>query len=53
MMEESGRFLKKAAQNFFLCRAMGVVGDKPMPQHKKVFLLLFVHKKKPSFLLSL
>jgi hypothetical protein len=27
---------------------MGVVADKAHAQHKKVFLLLFVHKKKPS-----
>jgi hypothetical protein len=41
--------LKKAAQELLLCWAMGCVGDKPTAQHKKVFLLLFVHKKKPSF----
>jgi hypothetical protein len=46
--EKSGRFLKKAAQKLFLCWAAGVVGDKPMAQIHKVFLLLFVHKKKPS-----
>jgi hypothetical protein len=40
--------LKKAAQKLLLCWAMGVVGDKPTAQHKKVFLLLFAHKKKPS-----
>jgi hypothetical protein len=27
-VEESGRFLKKAAQKLLLCWAMGVVGDK-------------------------
>jgi hypothetical protein len=31
---------------------MGVVGDKPMTQHQKVFLLLFVHKKKPILSLA-
>jgi hypothetical protein len=40
--------LKKAAQKLLLCWAMGVVGDEPMAQINKVFLLLFVHKKKPS-----
>jgi hypothetical protein len=47
--EGSGRFLKKAAQKLLLCWGMGNVATTPMPQHKKVFLLLFVHKKKPSF----
>jgi hypothetical protein len=49
---KSGRFLKKAAQKLLLCWAGGHVGDKPMTQHKKVFLLLFVHKKKPSLRLQ-
>jgi hypothetical protein len=44
--------LKKAAQkllkNFFCAGGMGNVGSTPPAQHKKVFLLLFVHKKKPS-----
>jgi hypothetical protein len=43
----SGRFLKKAAQKLLLCWVMGFVADKPMAQIHKVFLLLFVHKKKP------
>jgi hypothetical protein len=43
--KESGRFLKKAAQKFLLCWAMGVVGDTAHDQIHKVFLLLFVHKK--------
>jgi hypothetical protein len=45
----NGRFLKKAAQKLLfalghrLCRR-----QRPWPSIKKVFLLLFVHKKKPS-----
>jgi hypothetical protein len=31
---------------------MGVVASTPMTQINKVFLLLFVHKKKPSLRLS-
>jgi hypothetical protein len=31
---------------------MGYVGDNAQAQHKKVFLLLFVHKKKPSLPLA-
>jgi hypothetical protein len=53
MREVSGRFLKKAAQKFLLRWGMGLSPITPMTQHNKVFLLLFVHKKKPSFLLSL
>ncbi|HEY1855842.1 hypothetical protein [Acidocella sp.] len=49
MIEESGRFLKKAAQKFLLRSAMGVSPTAPMAQIIEVFLLLFVHKKKPSF----
>jgi hypothetical protein len=44
--QESGRFLKKAAQKLLLCWAMGVSPTAPMAQINKVFLLLFVHKKK-------
>jgi hypothetical protein len=47
-IEERCRFLKKAAQKLLLCWAIGFVGDKPMAQHIEVFLLFFVHKKKPS-----
>jgi hypothetical protein len=40
--------LKKAAQKFLLRWAMGAVADGAHGKHKiKVFLLLFVHKKKP------
>jgi hypothetical protein len=46
--EGSGRFLKKAAQKRLLCRGMGCVGDNAHATVYKVFLLLFVHKKKPS-----
>ncbi len=35
--EESGRFLKKAAQKLFLCWAMGVVGDKAHGPQKVAF----------------
>jgi hypothetical protein len=42
----SGRFLKKVAQKLLLAWASGV-GASTAPS-KKVFLLLFVHKKKPS-----
>jgi hypothetical protein len=47
-IKESGRFLKKAAQKLLLCWAVGVVLTVPIAQHHKVFLLPFVHKKKPS-----
>jgi hypothetical protein len=41
--EESGRFLKKAAQKLFSNWACG--GETGTAQMSKVFLLLFVHKK--------
>jgi hypothetical protein len=45
--EESRRFLKKAPQKLLLCWVMGCVDDNAHGPHKiKVFLLLFVHKKK-------
>jgi hypothetical protein len=44
--KESRRFLKKAAQKPLLAWACGV--EISTPQTNKVFLLLFVHKKKPS-----
>jgi hypothetical protein len=38
--------LKKAAQKLLLCWAMGIIGDNAHgPGAKRVFLLLFVHKK--------
>jgi hypothetical protein len=40
--------LKKAAQKLLFRWAMGLSQTTPLAQHKKVFLLLFVHKKKPS-----
>ncbi|HTJ88849.1 MAG TPA: hypothetical protein VL356_01535 [Acidocella sp.] len=43
--KESGRFLKKAAQKLLLLWACGI--ETSTAQIKKVFLLLFVHKKKP------
>jgi hypothetical protein len=42
--EGSGRFLKKAAQKLLLNWAGGVFTS--TAQNNKVFLLLFVHKKK-------
>ncbi|HTJ89327.1 MAG TPA: hypothetical protein VL356_04010 [Acidocella sp.] len=44
--KESGRFLKKAAQKLLLLWASG--SETSTAQVNKVFLLLFVHKKKPS-----
>jgi hypothetical protein len=44
--EGSSRFLKKAAQKLLLLWARGVTTS--TAQISKVFLLLFVHKKKPS-----
>jgi hypothetical protein len=41
--EESGRFLKEAAQKLLLNWARGA--DTAWAQNNKVFLLLFVHKK--------
>jgi hypothetical protein len=43
--EESGRFLKKAAQKLYSAGSWAVAPTQPMTQHNKVFLLLFVHKK--------
>jgi hypothetical protein len=43
--QENGRFLKKAAQKFCLLGACGA--ETRTAQMNKVFLLLFVHKKKP------
>jgi hypothetical protein len=42
---ERSRFLKKAAQKLLLSWARGV--ETSTAQIKEVFLLLFVHKKKP------
>jgi hypothetical protein len=42
-------FCKKAAQKTFVMLAMGTMTPTPMSQHIKVFLLLFVHKKKCLF----
>jgi hypothetical protein len=43
--------LKKAAQKLLVRWVMGVVTDNAHdPGAKRVFLLLFVHKKKPSSL---
>jgi hypothetical protein len=45
--EESSRFLKKAAQKLFrYAGPWALSAPPPMTQHNKVFLLLFVHKKK-------
>jgi len=43
--QKSSRFLKKAAQKLLLLWARG--SETSTPQINKVFLLLFVHKKKP------
>jgi hypothetical protein len=45
-MKESGRLLKKAAQKLLFACARG--GETGTAQMTEVFLLLFVHKKKPS-----
>jgi hypothetical protein len=42
----SSRFLKKAAQKLLFLWACG--SETSTAQFNKVFLLLFVHKKKPS-----
>jgi 3-hydroxyacyl-CoA dehydrogenase len=44
-VEESGRFLKKAAQKFLLCWAMGLSPTKPIAQHKKVFCFFLFAKR--------
>jgi hypothetical protein len=44
--KESGRFLKKVAQKLLSAWARGV--ETSTAQTNKVFLLLFVHKKKHS-----
>jgi hypothetical protein len=44
MIKGSGRFLKKAAQKLMLICALG--SETSTAQINKVFLLLFVHKKK-------
>jgi hypothetical protein len=44
--KRSSRFLKKAAQKRLLIWACGA--ETSAAQFKRVFLLLFVHKKKPS-----
>jgi hypothetical protein len=41
--------LKKAAQKLLLCWAVGGVGNEPMAQHNKVFLLLCSQKEAFSF----
>jgi hypothetical protein len=52
--EESGRFLKKAAQKLFATLGHSrCQRQSPWPSINKVFLLLFVHKKKPSPSLAL
>jgi hypothetical protein len=44
--QESGRFLKKAAQKFLFYAGLWALSPvQPIAQHNKVFLLLFVHKK--------
>ena len=49
-MKESGRLLKKAAQKLLFMLGHGHVSPTtPKAQINKVFLLLFVHKKKSSF----
>jgi hypothetical protein len=46
--EKSGRFLKKAAQKLLVMLGHGrCQRQRPWPSINKVFLLLFVHKKKP------
>jgi hypothetical protein len=48
--KESGRFLKKAVQKLLFMLGHGRCRrQRPWPSINKVFLLLFVHKKK-SFL---
>ncbi|HEY1856242.1 hypothetical protein [Acidocella sp.] len=52
MAEESSRFLEKSgAKTFAPLEPWALSATKPMTQSNKVFLLLFVHKKK-SFLSS-
>jgi hypothetical protein len=49
ILEESGRFLKKAAQKLLIPLGHGrCQRQRPWPSINKVFLLLFVHKKKSS-----
>ena len=48
--EESGRFLKKAAQKLF---TLGLAMSATSPDPANKFLLLFVHKKKPCLRFSL
>jgi hypothetical protein len=43
---------EKRRKNFLFRWAMSIAPTKLMAQHKKVFLLLFVHKKKPSLSLA-
>jgi hypothetical protein len=42
-------FRKSGAKIFVYAGAWALSATKPMDQVNKVFLLLFVHKKKPSF----
>jgi hypothetical protein len=50
---ESSRFLKKAAQKLLTMPGHGLYRrQRPWPGINKVFLLLFVHKKKFSFSLQ-
>jgi hypothetical protein len=44
--------LKKAAQKLFYAGPWALSPMQPKAQHKKVFLLLFVHKKKPFLSLA-
>jgi hypothetical protein len=41
-------FKKKRRKNFFYAGPWALSPTLPMAQHIEVFLLLFVHKKKPS-----
>jgi hypothetical protein len=41
-------FEKKRRKNFFYAGPGALSATQPIAQHNKVFLLLFVHKKKPS-----
>jgi hypothetical protein len=52
--KESSRFLKKAAQKLLAMLGHGrCQRQSPWPSINKVFLLLFVHKKKSSPLMAL
>jgi hypothetical protein len=47
--KEAAAFFKKRRKNFFYAGPWALSPTKPMAEFSKVFLLLFVHKKKTSF----